>query len=104
MSITTLAVLQMVFQIQRNRSSNSSDLLVVQTEGEAGYLDSFRIPHIDGEAMLIYFEAVRPYFKKPEGIDQKKVHAAVIQSRDTTILRHDGVILCQQLGTNKFEE
>ena len=72
LSITTHAVLQMVPQIQHNRSSNSSDLLVLQIEDEAGYLDSFRIPHIVGEAMLIYFEAVRPYFIKPEGIDQKK--------------------------------
>ena len=73
LSITTHAVLQMIPQIQHNRSSNSSDLLVLQIEDEAGYLDSFRIPHIVGEAILIYFEAVRPYFIKPEGIDQKKV-------------------------------
>ena len=72
LSITTHAVLQMVPQIQHNRSSNSSDLLVLQIEDEAGYLDSCRIPHIVGEAMLIFFEAVRPYFIKPEGIDQKK--------------------------------
>ena len=72
LSITTHAVLQMVPQIQHKRSSNSSDLLVLQIEDEAGYLDSFRIPHIVGEAMLIYFEAVRPYFIKPEGIDQTK--------------------------------
>ena len=71
LSITTHAVLQMVPQIQHNRSSNSSDLLVLQIEDEAGYLGSFRIPHIVGEAMLIYFEAVRPYFIKPECIDQK---------------------------------
>ena len=52
--------------------------------------------------MLICFEVVQPDFIKPEGIDQKKVYA-VSQSRNTTIVRYDAAILCQQLGRNTIQ-
>ena len=62
----------MIPQIHRNRKSNASDLLVLQIDNEVGYSVSLRIPRIVGETMLVCFEALRPYFIKPESIDQIK--------------------------------
>ena len=67
---TVHTIMQIVPEMKANTGGNT--MLNLQIEETSGFLDSHRIPLLVAQGLMVYYEGVRPYFIKPEGLSKVK--------------------------------
>ena len=67
---TVHTIMQIVPEMKANTGGNT--MLKLQIEETSGFLDSHRIPLLVAQGLMVYYEGVRPYLIKPEGLSKVK--------------------------------
>ena len=68
---TAHTIMQIVPEMKANPDGNTMLKLQIE-ETWSGFLDTHRIPLLVAQGLMVYYEGVRPYFIKPEGLSKVK--------------------------------